>query len=355
VGAWGLGALLALALVAVIHLWCGTWSDYTEHLKAFFSGTMKADRFGPWSALAKFGTQAPILVAGAATTVAWALLKGRGKDWVACIASISPKGWWLLACVFAFLVNPTPFPYNLMIPSVALLLWIDHHWGVEVSRLMEQETGRVLCLGVWFGVQLVPSTALAWHLLSMGNARQELLMDRAERLTAPMDPVWDGSGLVPTRPSVGFHWYVNFGNTDVFATAEGQAVFRQNPAAVVLPTYRLSYLPMGVRRFFEENYVALAPDFWVLGRRVGTGGSRWDCLKTGRYLAIPEKTGETANLTVDGRPVAAGVLELSKGGHDLLVPGEGGVVLAWIGPSETSIPSLGGPVLPGIFPIPNAF
>lgn len=355
VASWALGAALALALTAGVHLACGTWSDYSVHFAQFLSGTAEATRFAPWSALYQFHLQAPLLVAGMVGALWKSLSVYRQQDWKARLASTSPEDWWLAACLSAFLINPTPFPYNLTIPCVALLLWLDHHLRPEISRALSTQGGRILWMSLWIGTHLLPSTLHAVRLLQQNKDRQIELMTMAESLTTPADPVWDGAGLVPSRPSVGYHWYVNFGNTTVFNARVGMEPFWKNPAPVVLPTYRMGYLPQPLMQFFQANYVALAEDFWVLGTRISTQPVLWQCLKPGRYFTALDPRHPADTLQLGGKTIPPGPIDLPAGPHSLRVDGQGDAILYWIGPSRSAIPIFSSPVRPGIFPIPNAF
>ena len=67
-------------------------------------------------------------------------------------------------------------------------------------------------------------------------------MALAEDMTDPQsDPVYDGVGMVPTRRSIHYHWFLHSLNIQSFINGQEMPVrdmLAANPAAVVIPNYR---------------------------------------------------------------------------------------------------------------------
>src|SRR5262249_1524118 len=123
--------------------------------------------------------------------------------------------------------------------------------------------------------------------LERRNLRQESLMSFAEDLTDPKhDPVYDGIGMVPTRPTIHFRWYLHGLTVQDFIKGSGPRVremLAARPAAVFIPSYRTDWLPEEDHKFIREHYVSLADDFWVLGKVLPGGGGTFEISHPGRY------------------------------------------------------------------------
>lgn len=180
-------------------------------------------------------------------------------------------------------------------------------------------------------------------------------MQLAEDLTdAKNDPVYDGIGLVPTRRSVGFHWFLHSFNIQSFRTGPGPFVrdmLATNPAAVIITSYRTDWLPEQDHAFIRSNYVTLADDFWVLGKVLPVGGGTFEIIHPGRYristlagsdlagtypeglkgMMTPEEPGKFEG-SLDGAPIPDHPIELTVGTHRIEAASNCQPAVVWVGP-----------------------
>src|SRR5205085_4591628 len=82
--------------------------------------------------------------------------------------------------------------------------------------------------------------------LNFSNDRQKSLMHFAENMTDPVkDRVYDGIGLVPSRASIHFLWYLHSLNMQTFLSGSGPRVremLAAKPPAVLIQSYRTDWL-----------------------------------------------------------------------------------------------------------------
>jgi hypothetical protein len=179
-------------------------------------------------------------------------------------------------------------------------------------------------------------------------------MRLAEDLTDPAkDPVYDAIGMVPTRRSIDFHWYLH-GLNMYLVRAPGHHVrdmLAARPAAVFIPSYRTDWLPPEDHDFIQHRYVPLADDFWVLGTVLPAGGGTFDIVHAGRYRiaslqysdiagtgpecpagrSAQEEEGLFTGL-LDGMPLPSRPVELSMGRHRIEAARDCQPTVVWIGP-----------------------
>jgi hypothetical protein len=196
--------------------------------------------------------------------------------------------------------------------------------------------------------------------LNYSNARQAILMSLAEDLTDPAkDPVYDGIGLVPTRPTIHFQWYLHSLNIQSFVKGPGPRVremLAARPAAIFIPNYRTDWLPEEDHAFVRERYVPLADDFWVLGKVLPTGGGTFEIVHPGRYCIsslqesdlaetsrvsvaqLPVRLDEGSfSATLDGAPVSSRPVELTVGKHRIECKPDCQPAVVWVGPKRDRI------------------
>jgi len=180
-------------------------------------------------------------------------------------------------------------------------------------------------------------------------------MRLAEDLTDPTrDRVYDGIGMVPSRRSIHFNWFLHSLNIQSFVNGSGPKVSEMlaaRPAAVLIPSYRTDWLPEEDHVFIKSRYVALADDFWVLGEVLPTGGGTFEIFHPGRYrvstlqgsdladtyplgmkgLVAPEDPG-TLGGTLDGVPLSNHPVELAAGQHRIECAADCQPTVVWMGP-----------------------
>ncbi|HUM00902.1 MAG TPA: hypothetical protein VL084_01365, partial [Thermoanaerobaculia bacterium] len=247
-------------------------------------------------------------------------------------------------------LNPTPFPYNLLLVVPPAVIASSAALREKLLGLGESRRHRALFAAL-VAVQLVPFGIRVKSLLEAGNGRQQELMGLAERLTDPKrDRVFDLAGLVPTRRGISYTWFVNLTN---FRWFQKDPALAENPAAVVIPNYRVGYLSKEQQEFLKKNYRALASDFLVLGAELPPGGGTWLCRHPGRYALGAE--GSHASFHVDGAPLEAGVFAFAAGPHHVEAEGGSAPFLFWVGPPSPQPVRIGPGDLNRLFPVPGDF
>ncbi len=200
--------------------------------------------------------------------------------------------------------------------------------------------------------------------LGWTNYHQEARIRLAEELTDPAkDPVYDGVGLVPTRPSIHFYWSLPNANRPRSAEAPGLRVremLAARPAALFIPNYRTDRLPAEDRAFIKERYVPLTDDLWVLGKVLPAGGGAFEVVHPGRYrisslpgsdlagtypeglagLMAPLEEGSLVG-TLDGKPLSKRPVELTVGTHRLETKPDCQPAVVWMGPRQDRVGRLG--------------
>jgi len=177
------------------------------------------------------------------------------------------------------------------------------------------------------------------------------------------DRVYDAIGMVPTRSSIHFQWFLHSLNIQSFVKGPGARVremLAARPAAVFIPSYRTDWLPEADHDFIRQHYVSLADDFWVLGKVLPPGGGSFEVIHPGRYRiaslqgsdlwgTYPDswagvlcKPGE-GDITglLDGVPLSNQPVELSVGTHQLETASGCQPACFWVGPNCDRLPRIG--------------
>lgn len=251
----------------------------------------------------------------------------------------------LLIALLGLALNPVPYPYNMIWATPAVLLA-----GVGGAHQLLTAAGRwraplaLLLLGgsaqQFFHVrELDDYSKRSWD----GQLR---LVDATEALTAEGDPIFDGVGLVCTRPPANRDWLLHSVFMAEYRSGRREqlrdVVMRTAPPVIVAGHYRTGWLSESDQSAVRAHYVPLSQQLWVLGADVPSGESQIQILRAGRYLVNP--SGPQGLVRIDGRELGPeGVLRLELGLHTVA----GGARIAWLGPHLNEAPvflELGGPL-----------
>ena len=364
--AWAFGALGMFVLIRVGYGAAGLWDVYVADLSGMLRDAIGGNRFGPTEALRQLLSQTPLLLAFVtAALVAVAVdLRRRGRAAVTWDGSL-PEALLFLDALVVLLLNPAPEPYNLLhLVPYGFLLAFRYGSGL-IEDIWVRLALRPVLVALLVFAHFVPFGVATGRHLRWTNYSQEARMGLAEELTDPArDPVYDGIGLVPTRPSVDYHWLLPDGNRRSLAEEQGLRVrdmLAARPAAVVISTYRTDRLPEEDHAFIREHYVSLTDDFWVLGKVLPAGGGAFEVIHPGRYrisslegsdlagtypgglagLTAPVVEGSLIG-TLDGVPLSKRPVELTVGTHRIETKPDCQAAVVWMGPRKERIGRLGG-------------
>jgi hypothetical protein len=348
-GAWVSGGVIAFLLCRAAYGFAGLWPVYLAGFQGGVSASGTVDRFGAWIALQRPLGQTPLLLAIlAAAVLVFARELGREGQSALRWDSHAPECLLFLGALALLLVNPTPFPYNLvnLIPFGFLLAcrFLDP----LVEEWLEQPRGPAVALGLLLFAHAAPFSLATWRHISWDNARQESIMSLAEKFTDPAkDRVYDAVGLVPSRSSINFRWFLHTLNIRSFTDGKSASVSQMleaQPAAVIIPNYRMGWLPASDWDFIHHRYVPLSDDFWVLGQALPAGGGSYSVVHPGRYQLIGRRGGPFQPLTgaqVDGKTAASASVELGLGPHEFKCPMDTVIAIVWLGPTLNQLPDPG--------------
>ncbi len=236
------------------------------------------------------------------------------------------------------------YPTRLNITLVVACGFIGaFRYAADESRQIRNASWAPAVLGLIIFAHLTPFSLAVLRHLNYPNARQEGLMRMTENLTDPgRDFVFDRSDLVATR--------------SVARVDAGRNFLIAHRTPVFIRSFRTDDLRESDQAWMRTNYVALADDFWVLGKRLPYGGGNFELIHAGRYrissvegsdlagtypegfegLMTPESAGVITG-TLDNVPFAAGTFELQAGTHRLECAANCQAAVVWIGPHLTRI------------------
>lgn len=352
VGAEAGGAVLGVALGFSIFATVGapgTLEAYVDRLVHFAEYASGAKRFSPLPLLALFGRQGTVVVLLAlAFTVATGAQMWRRQAPVHVVITAA----FLASAILALVVNPTPFPYNIVWLAPALL-WAAAGGARLVLDMLDERRGSVVAavlLAVVAGQGFLVARSDAYS--AKGQAKQREVMETVEALTGEDDPVFDGAGLIPARPPASRHWIIHSLFMDEYLSGRRERfrdiVERAAPPVVVSGHYRFAWLPEDDKRALDAAYVPLGSQIMVLGARLEEARQHVRVRRTGRYL-IEGPSHDTAShdtagrdtadhATINGATISLGAaVELLAGEHTVEAPP--GSRLAWLGPRLDSLPS----------------
>jgi len=286
-------------------------------------------------------------------------IRRRGRAALAWDGSL-PEALLLAFAFAALIVNPTPFPYNLLHLVPYAFLFAFRHASVLFREIRDDRALIPIVGTVLVFVHLVPFCVATRRHWDWPNSRQTCLIRLAEDLTDPTkDPVFDGIGMVLTRPMIHPQSLLHSLSMVVLVNGSGPQVrdmLTTRPAAVVIPNYRTDWLPEADHATIRERYVALADDFWVLGKVLPAGGGTFQIYHPGRYrisslqgsdlagecpdssgrlLTPSDEAGFTA--TLDGLPVTSRPVELTVGTHWIQSKPDCQPAVVWVGPNRDRV------------------
>ena len=354
--AGALGMLLALRLFYGAYGVAGLWDVHRRSLQFVSHVATGSNRFGPGIALGRLLGQTPLLLALMASAfVAVAVeLRRRGRSSLAWDGSV-PEALLLAGAFAALVANPTPFPYNLLHLVPYAYLFAFRHASVVFSEIRNAPALLPVVGTVLVFVHLAPFCVATRRHWDRPNYRQTSLMNLAEDLTDPTkDPVFDGIGMVLTRPIIHPSSLLHSLAFESLIKGSGPQVrdmLAARPAAVVIPNYRTDWLPPADQAAIRERYVALADDFWVLGKVLPAGGGTFQIFHPGRYRisslpgsdltercpegsrGLPAPSAEGSfTATLDGAPVSSRPVELTVGTHRIESKPDCQSAVVWVGP-----------------------
>ena len=353
---WMAGALTAFSIVYVTFRMAGFWDLYLGGVHFLSAASTNGHRFAPWKTLARLLSQTPLLLALVVSALVAVVveLARRGRAALTWNGNL-PEALLFLGAFAVLLINPAPYPYNLLhlVPFAFLFAF---RYGVAVIEPMSSQAFLIpLSVAIVLFTHLVPFGMAVRRHLDWPHTDQERLMKLAERLTDPVkDPVYDAVGMVPTRPIIDKRAFLHSLNFEEFVNGPGPQVWEMlnaRAAAVFIPNYRTDWLPEKDRAFIREHYVPLADDIWVLGKVLSAGGGTFKIIHAGRYrisslegsdlmgtypggwqeLLTPEQDG-SLSCTLDGVPRLAGVVELTVGTHQIETSADCQPAVVWVGP-----------------------
>jgi len=353
--AWlGLGLALGCGLAAGyltgrgISMLGGTWSIFRNDQGASLQKALGVDRMSGWPTFHRLLDEAPLL-AYAGLVALFAPFKFNGSFHLTDFLDREGTAEWIfaLAALAALVMNPTPYPYNLilLIPPFFLLVAAFRRPFWEIMATLPAGA-RNASLAFLMLLHVLPWAVATSRHLDKNNDDQCAVIRLAEAMTDPkLHRVFDGTGLVSTRDPIGFNWlvhtltYRNFSN-GVWPSV--RASLAANPTPVILPNYRLDLLSQEDRTYIHEHYMHLNPNFMVLGGVLESGADPWTSLAEGRYHLdlVPENKAGEAPLVLDGKAVQDGVYTLAKGDHQFQVPPNHRLQVTWLGPDLSDIPEV---------------
>ncbi len=351
--AWAGGAILAFLLIRLCYASEGAWDSYLATFRGIskYSAVTAAagkvnttGRFAPWDTLARLLTQTPLLLAfTAAACIAVAVDLVRRRRAALTWDGALPEFLLVLGCFAGLMANPNPYAYNL-VHIVPYAFVLAYPYAVQLWNLIRGQAGLVpVVTGVILFLHLSPFGMATSRHLDFLNTRQKTLMSLAENLTDPKtDQVYDATGMVLTRWSIHYYWYLHSLNAPLITTPGFRVrdMLAAKPAVVFIPSYRTDWLPEEDHRFIDQQYVPLADDFYILGKTLAPGGGSFEIVHAGRYCVVPARTGSSKTGTLDGIALSDKPVDLSVGIHRLETATNSSLAVVWVGPNLDGVPRL---------------
>jgi len=216
--AWTAGAVAMFLVIRLAYGAAGIWDVYLAGVKWASTISTGGTRFGPWGTLSRLLTQTPLLLAllpAAAITLGMELYH-QGKSALTWEGNL-PEALLFLLALGVLIINPAPHPYNLLNLVPFAYLFTFRYASTIVPAIWDSLAMRPLVLGVLLFAHVVPFWIATRRHLNWPNYNQEAIMRLAEDLTDPArDQVYDGIGMVPTRRSSGYSWFLHSLNLQYF-------------------------------------------------------------------------------------------------------------------------------------------
>ncbi len=337
---WLAGAGLSFAVLRVGYGVLGLWPDVTQTIAGSVKVSAQVASSPHLPAALRLLKQTPLLAAVSlllVSSVPHGLVK-QGRGYFSWSSSL-PEVLLLLGAIGVFWVNPTPYRYNL-VPLAGLAFVATTRLTRLLPALAGNPVAGALAFVVFGYAHLLPFAYSTKRLVSFPNSRQQLLMDTSEAMTDPLaDRVYDASGLVLSRDSIGYHWFLHSLVMKSFLNGTFPPVrqmLAEHPPSVFLPNYRTDWLAPADHAYLYTHFLPLADDFWVLGARLRAGGGTFSCGHAGRYLVVHD----APELQVAGKSVSSDIVELGVGPVSIASPTSRRVSVYWLGPRLKQLPLL---------------
>jgi hypothetical protein len=347
--AWLVGALLALLAIRLCYGTGGKWDIYLSVFRGVTKYSAGADgsvRFPPWYTLGRLPAQIPLILAlSIAATISILVEIARRKRAALTWNGNLPEVLLALGALAGLFLNPTPFTYNVLhlVPYLFLLVFSYSRtlWQELQSRpILWPALASILLLG-----HMIPFALSARRHAKYLNYRQTAFMRLAESMTRPTtDAVYDGIGMVPTRPSIHFNWYLHSLNIRNFLSGSAPSVHEMlaaRPAAVLIRSYRMDWLTKEDQQFIQNRYVPLSDDFWVLGKDLPAGGGEIEIFYPGRYRIAPVDGSSDGSCSVDGTASADQPVEFAVGVHRIETGSSQRLRVLWVGSKLDAVQPIG--------------
>ena len=237
--------------------------------------------------------------------------------------------------VLALAINPVPYPYNLIWMTPALLFA-----GIAGAHGLLERAGRarvpLLALSLVCSVGQFASELRSDGYLNRTWDIELRIIEAAEALTGPGDPIFDGVGMVCSRPPATRDWLLHSVFMPEYHSGQREqlrdVIARAAPPVLIGGHYRFNGLTDADRSAIAQRYIALSNQLWVLGAQTGALETRVEIVRPGRYLL---RTQESAP-QLDGQPFADhDIASLTAGAHIV----RGVATIAWLGPSARALPT----------------
>lgn len=366
---WVAGAVATFVLMRIIYGITGLWELFVSDLHRVMGDATGDNRFAPWDTFHRLLTQTPLLLAVATAGLIAVATDFRRRGRAALTwDGLLPEALMLLVALASIIINPTPFAYNLLYLVPFAFIFAFRYAAGLCKDIQEHRALVPAAAAIILFAHLVPFEIATHRHWDMTNDHQEAVMNLAEDMTDPdKDSVYDGIGMVPTRHSIDYHWFLHSFNIRKFLNGQLTPVrdmLAANPAAVIIPNYRTDWLPEKDHAFIRERYVPLEDDFLVLGNILPSGGGDFEIYHAGRYRITsaeasniqgtyprprtlseslaPEPTFPPLAGTLDGVPLDGKPVELKVGKHHLECAAQTKAAVVWLGPNLETVPRLKG-------------
>ena len=361
VAALVVGALLAFAILRISLGAAGLWQLYLNGSQSLSNVSASGYRFSPAIALKRLLWQTPLLLVFATSGLV-ALAAGFQKDRRAVLNwnGNFPEAMLFLVALTALLINPVPYPYNLLHLVPFAFIFAFRH-AMELWQKVRTFPALIPAgVAVVFFTHLVPyETATSRH-VDWRNDRQNQLIGLAEKLTdASTGGIYDGVALVVSRP-MNSQWFLH---SFAFIGSSNPHIYKlltDKPALVFIPNYRTDWLSATDHIFIRKRYVPMADDFWVMGHVLPPSGGEFQIYQKGRYristlkgsdiegtypeglggLINPPENGDIKG-TLDGKPLLSQQVELAVGLHRFECSTNDQPAVVWLGPQLDRIGRIG--------------
>lgn len=355
------GGIVVFVALRLTFYKLGLWHLYLNGSQALSDVSMSSYHFGPGLALKRLLWQTPLLLALTISGLV-ALNFNAGKNWrnIFNWNSLLPEALLFLITLTALLINPVPYPYDLLhlVPFAFIFAF-----RYTIKLLQEIKLSPALtatAVGILIFTHFMPFAIATLRHLDWQNGRQNALMALAEDITTPVeDKIYDGVGMTitrPTNPNWLLHTFTFVNQSEIPL----RKLLTKEPAAVIIPNYRTDWLSEDDHAFIRSRYVPFADDFWVLGETLPAGGGEFQIYKKGHYwistlegsdikgtypagVAGLFTNWDDGKITamLDGESLTNQRVELNVGAHHLQCPSNCQPAIVWIGPERSRIPRMG--------------